>query len=255
MGPKKSSDNDDNDDIEIVEDKNGLLDLLRKMDNRMEAMEKNLNRVLNVVQEQKKQIEKLEKEVKKEQEDNKKMRDEFEESRERISELEQRQRFNNIIINGVKQEKNEDVYKIIESLGSKLGIVNCMQDVHKAHRVNTLAKNKIKPIVVRLSNTSVRDRWTAAYRSKQLYKERLYINEHLTKTNQDLLYKAKKLKEVNGYKFVWIRDCKVMIRKSETSRIYVIRTMKDLETYMTITPPLLSDNAEEYLSATSTFSY
>ncbi|KAL1447925.1 hypothetical protein WDU94_005444 [Cyamophila willieti] len=128
-----------------------------------------------------------------------------------------------------------------------------MKSVQIAHRVNTLAKNKVKPIVVRLSNSSTRDKWTAAFRAKQLYKDKIYVNEHLTKSNQDLLYKAKKLKEVNGYKFVWVKDCKIMIRKNETSRIYVIRNTRDLETYMTITPtpPTQTENADEYLSATS----
>ncbi|KAL1448088.1 hypothetical protein WDU94_015637 [Cyamophila willieti] len=201
-GNKKSSSKND-DEIVIVDDEEGVIDLLRKMDCRMEDMEKKLNRVLQVVESQKKKIGELEKELKQVKEDNKKMKEEFEESRERM---------------------------------------------------NTLAKNKIKPIVVRLSNTTVRDRWTAAFRAKQLFKEKLFINEHLTKTNQDLLYKAKNMKEVNGYKFVWVRDCKVMIRKNETSRIYVIRNVKDLETYMTIRPSLMSDNAEDYQSATSTFS-
>uniref|UniRef100_A0A8D8XMK6 FP protein C-terminal domain-containing protein n=1 Tax=Cacopsylla melanoneura TaxID=428564 RepID=A0A8D8XMK6_9HEMI len=248
-----------NNSVVIVDEKSkkmeneDMMNLLTKMNSKIEDMEKKMNRVLQVVEGQKEKIGKLEKELAKEKEENKKMREEFAESKEMISELQQRQRLNNIIINGVKQERNEDVYKIIETLGNRLGIVDCMKDVQTAHRVGTLAKNKIKPIVVRLSNSSTRDKWTAAFRAKQLWKEKVYINEHLTKSNQDLFYNAKKLKQVNGYKFVWVKDCKIRIRKNETSRIYVIRTLKDLDTYMTLQPPpsLLSEQGDEYLSANS----
>lgn len=229
-------------------------DILQNINAKLEklpSMEKKLNQVLAVVESQKLKITELEKKIDSQAEHNKKLQDSLEKSNEMIEELQQRSRLNNIIVNGVKQVKGENVYKLIENLGKKLNIQDCMKDVQIAHRVNTTKTDKVKPIIVRLTNSSARDRWTSAFRSKRLYTEGLYVNEHLTKKNQELLYKVKNFKVTNNYKFVWVKDCKILIRKDESSRIFVIRKEEDLQRIVPSLPtPALGNDVME----TSSFS-
>ncbi|KAF6211482.1 hypothetical protein GE061_011994 [Apolygus lucorum] len=46
---------------------------------------------------------------------------------------------------------------------------------------------------------------------------RIFINQSLTFTNRQLLNRAKIFKADNGYRFVWVRNGQVMIRKDENS--------------------------------------
>ncbi|XP_026678951.1 uncharacterized protein LOC113467137 [Diaphorina citri] len=151
-----------------------------------------------------------------------------------INNLEQRSRMINITINGIQQKGNENVLKIVEEIGRKLGFVKPLEDVQAAHRVNSMNKKKPKPIIVRLLNTKTRDKWTAAYRQKKLWHENFYINEHLTRRNQELLYQTKQLARKKNYRYVWTHDCKILIRKNENSKAYAIKNLDQLENILGI---------------------
>uniref|UniRef100_A0A8D8Z569 FP protein C-terminal domain-containing protein n=1 Tax=Cacopsylla melanoneura TaxID=428564 RepID=A0A8D8Z569_9HEMI len=262
MTKRKSQEkNASDDDVTVIEqDKKGntsdRTSLLVDMSNKLSSMEKKMNQMLNVVNTQNKKITKLEGEVKELRVENQKLQEELKSCKEITDELAQRSRMNNIIINGIRQEKNEDIYKVVEGIGLKLGIADPLKDVQVAHRVGTTREDKVKPIVVRLPNTSTRDKWTSAFRKKQFYKEKWYVNEHLTKRNQSLLSKSKDFKKANNFKFVWVKDCKVLIRKDEKARIYAIRCEQDLERIInpdSYRSPTMSDTTEDYNSASSNF--
>uniref|UniRef100_A0A8D8R0M1 FP protein C-terminal domain-containing protein n=1 Tax=Cacopsylla melanoneura TaxID=428564 RepID=A0A8D8R0M1_9HEMI len=192
-------------------------------------LEEKLTKMMNLLLEQKVQIEKMEKKMNEQMEENKKLRSELKEAKDEVSDLQQRQRLNNIIINGIPEAKGENVIKIVESLGDKLGISNPGFHIQVAHRVKTKTANKVRPIVVRLINTRTRDAWTMAFRQKQMWKQKIYVSEHLTKKNQDLLAKTKELKLKHQYQYVWVKDCRILVRKNEKSRVYAVRNEDDLE--------------------------
>ncbi|KAI5718811.1 hypothetical protein M8J76_000589 [Diaphorina citri] len=269
-GRKSGGNKNSDDDVQILEtNEAGVLQsssdndmteckqLLMKMNKKMETMEKKMNQVLAVVESQKKKISELEKEVKNQKVENNMLKENLEKSQELIDELQQRSRLNNIIINGVRQEKNEDVYKLVENLGKTLGIMDPIKDIQIAHRVSTTKKDKIKPIVVRMANSSTRDKWTNAYRKKQLWQQNIYINEHLTKKNQQLLFKCKQLKQTHNFKYVWVKDCKVLVRKDENARIIAIRNEKDLSRIMPLSHAVQNpiedrlETTEDFASASS----
>lgn len=255
---KKTEQNDglnlstDSDEVEIIEHKMTDRELLINMSKKLENMQKQMTQVLMVVESQKKKIVEMENVIQKQKADSDELKVQLDISRELIDELQQRSRINNVIINGVKQEKHEDIYKIVETLGGKIGIVNPLSDVQIAHRVNSTNPGKIKPIVIRMTNSKARDQWTAAFRKSHLWKDKVYVNEHLTKKNQDLLFKTKQFKKANNYKYVWIKDCKILIRKDDQSRIFAIRNETDLNR-MRLNPSLSSNGSEDYVSVTSSF--
>ncbi|KAL0892586.1 hypothetical protein ABMA27_015683 [Loxostege sticticalis] len=56
----------------------------------------------------------------------------------------------------------------------------------------------------------------------------IYINDHLTVQNKNLLSKAKALAKESNFQFVWVKHCKIMARKSPTSPIIMIKTEREL---------------------------
>lgn len=249
MGKKDKSDK--NADIETKDNPEENMsdrELLVNMSRKLESLQNQMSQVLMIVESQKKKIVELEKEINKQKTANEDLKKHLEDSQDLIDELQQRSRLNNVILTGIKQDKNEDVMKVVDSIGKKLGIMNPLDDVQVAHRVNTTMQGKIKPIVIRMANTKTRDKWTAAFRKSDLWKSKIYVNEHLTKRNQSLLSQAKKFKKEHKYKYVWVKDCKILIRKDESSRIFAIRNEEDLKRFMPGQSPAFT---EDYASALS----
>ena len=69
---------------------------------------------------------------------------------------------------------------------------------------------------------------------------RIYINENLTRQMRQLFWSTKqKLKDV--FKFIWIQDGKILIKKSEVEKkVYTICCESDINKYI----PVISDNRE-----------
>lgn len=57
----------------------------------------------------------------------------------------------------------------------------------------------------------------------------LFINEHLTGKNKQLLKRAKEVAKVKNFKFVWVRFGKIYMRRNETSQFLVIESPSDLD--------------------------
>lgn len=51
----------------------------------------------------------------------------------------------------------------------------------------------------------------------------IFVDEELTKATYDLFKRAKQELRGVGYKYVWHRDGKILVRKSDDSRIVAIR--------------------------------
>lgn len=55
----------------------------------------------------------------------------------------------------------------------------------------------------------------------------IYINVHLTAYNKKLFWLARQLRSA-GYKFVWVKDGQVKVRKNEHSKVININTPDDI---------------------------
>lgn len=52
---------------------------------------------------------------------------------------------------------------------------------------------------------------------------RVYANDHLTLQNKILHKKAREFCSYNNFKYVWVRDSKIFIKKTDTSKAILIR--------------------------------
>ncbi|KAL1446597.1 hypothetical protein WDU94_013890 [Cyamophila willieti] len=147
---------------------------------------------------------------------------------EEVNELQQRSRHINVVIRGINEQRRENVWEIVESVGNRIGIQDPGKDIQICHRVPTRASGP-RPIVVRLVNSKTRDKWVKAYKEKQLWKQKLFVTEHLTPYYQNIFYHTRKLAKEKDFKYAWTKDCTIYLKKNETSQLHVIKRMSDLD--------------------------
>lgn len=178
---------------------------------------------------------------------------ELKEANEKIAELQetvdrhdQLSRMNNVEILGIPARHGENLYSILSDVSAKVGITLSDADVDYVTRVRrypeTLNGGKTKPrepaIIVRFAQRRSKDKLMAAVRSRRGLtttdigfsgpSNNIFIHEHLTPKNKLLLNRSREYKTEHNYAFVWVRDCKILMRKSESSPIIRISGEADL---------------------------
>lgn len=60
--------------------------------------------------------------------------------------------------------------------------------------------------------------------------DNIFINEHLSYGTKLILKQAKDMAKQNGFKYVWVRDGRVLVRKSDRSSVISISSDDDVKT-------------------------
>ncbi|XP_047032303.1 uncharacterized protein LOC124639116 [Helicoverpa zea] len=158
----------------------------------------------------------------------------------KIDFLEQQSRNCNIEICNVPEKRGENLLNIIEMVGSAVNFPICQKDIVSIHRVQhaTQQGNKPKSIVVKFTSRIFRDNLISAYRlTKTLKAEKIgiagstatvYINEHLTLKNKQLFRKTREAAALHNYKYVWIKNSTILVRKRDDTSAFAIRSEGDI---------------------------
>lgn len=153
---------------------------------------------------------------------------------------EQWSRMSNVEVKGIEQTKNENLFDIMRKIGTKINYPINKSQINFVTRVPTREPESIKPIIVCFSSRYIKEDFIAAARSEfkttpltadQLQlkgKHRIYINDHLTTKNKNLLSKTKKAANEANFRYVWVKHAKIHIRKTDTSPVIIIKSEKDL---------------------------
>lgn len=150
-------------------------------------------------------------------------------------------RLQNIEITGIPEAKEENTIDIVQKITQHLGVAIEPSDLEFAHRVQprrVASAERARPIVVRLRQRYIKDQIIAAARRRRNMNardvgmggenNRIFINEHLTKENKMLLRACKqRAKEVN-FKYIWTKNCRIFVRKIDTSPPIPINSSLDL---------------------------
>ncbi|CAH2104622.1 unnamed protein product [Euphydryas editha] len=150
-------------------------------------------------------------------------------------------RMNNIEISGVPQKHGENLLSILNCISITIGFQLQETDVDTIHRVRRFitsvdsrkdADPRHPAIIVRFCQRRRKDALMAAARERRNITTAdaglpgpctpIYINEHLTTRNKLLLKKARDFKNQNNFKYLWVKQCKIFIRKDDKSKIYLI---------------------------------
>lgn len=158
---------------------------------------------------------------------------------QKMLEFEQASRKLNIEIVGLEQLPNENINEVVKKLADTLEVSS--ENIEWASRRHQRKQsNRPAPIIVGFKNTggaAARNSWLAK-RSKLIelnssmitggsQKHKIYINEDLTKTTRMLLWNTKiQLKAI--YKYIWVVNGKILVKKAEGDKSVCIRSEEDI---------------------------
>ena len=130
---------------------------------------------------------------------------------------------------------NEDCKMIVLDVAKAAGIQAQLGDIQIAHRIMA---SKNKQIVAQLSSRAIRIEWMKKFKGERnlnankinrAFKDNpVFVNEHLTVRNKTLLQETKSFAKMKNFKFVWVNDNRILMRKTENSKILRIRDQTDL---------------------------
>lgn len=160
---------------------------------------------------------------------------ELKETRKELTELQQYSRRNNVEIKGVPVQEKENLVAVIKSISTYLKVDINESDLEVVHRVPTREKSQSN-IIAKFISRIPRDKFMNATKKQRLTttiigfegSTPLYINDHLCPANKVLLGKALKAKRENNWKFTWVSGGKILMRKTENSRVLHITCAEDL---------------------------
>lgn len=165
----------------------------------------------------------------------------------RLMQVEQQTRASNIEIQCVPENKNENLVNTVQQLGKIIKCPIADQNIHFCARLAKLNAKSPRPraILVKFSSPRLRDEFIAAtikfnknnpndkLNTSHLgiattKKTPIYIAENLTPEGKALHAAARiKAKEL-GFRFVWVRDGKIFVRKNEGTNYVYIRNHETL---------------------------
>lgn len=154
-----------------------------------------------------------------------------------LGDREQWSRLNNVEVKGVPLRKDENLFSIINALSKKVGYEFPKSQINYISRVPTF-NSKEKSIVVSFLNRYVKEEFIAAARAQKNLTasdigfggdtQRVFVNDHLTPEQKVRLTKTKALKKSRNYLYVWVKYCKIHVRKDDTSPVMIISKDSDL---------------------------
>ncbi|CAG4964370.1 unnamed protein product [Colias eurytheme] len=165
----------------------------------------------------------------------------------RLAYTEQHLRESNLEINGIPENRSENLSNCLNQLAKVVNADIKDDDIMQVTRIAKINKDDGRPraVVAKLRSPRHRDILLAAVQKynkcnsdDKLSTHHLgiggtnkpvYVAEHLTPANKILHATARlKAKETN-YKFVWVRNGKIFVRKNETSQALQIRCLDSIK--------------------------
>ncbi|XP_031332757.1 uncharacterized protein LOC116166258 [Photinus pyralis] len=150
----------------------------------------------------------------------------------RVTKLEQYKKRKFIEIHGVDGDKStspEDKFKIISE---KIG---CEGIPYKTVDLINLKSSNI--LLVKLHTVENKEKfikmgkmwWRNFSEEERKTTKRLYFNEHLTPENRLLFRETRKKSAALGYKYTWIKNGRILIKKDDSAKVLSVNSVKDVE--------------------------
>ena len=161
----------------------------------------------------------------------------------RLNIVEQHSRQDNLEINGIPENQAENLVSTVVQLGKTISCNIEANDISSVSRVKKLDSQSSRPrsIIVKLKNARKRDevlasvmkfnrvRVTDKLNSSHLgyggAKQPVFVSEHLSPQNKIIHAEARKMAREKKYKYVWVRDGRILVRKEDGARAIQIKTL------------------------------
>lgn len=176
------------------------------------------------------------------QEENTALKTEIAAINTKLSNIDQINRSSNIEIQSVPESRMENTVDIFAKLCSTISYPCDMNSIKHCHRVAKMNNQSNRPrnIIVTLSSPLQRDQLISAVKqfNKKQQRDKLnskhldisgdarpiYVCEHLTPANKALHAATRKAAIAKNFKYVWVRNGKIYMRKGDTSKHIIIRS-------------------------------
>lgn len=234
--------------LKAIEDKlDNLATSLKKMEtvpDELKTIQSSLNFLSDMydnltkeLQEEKKKRETLGKEMSVLKNQNQWLHRELTKTKIEINELNQYGRKNNIEIHGVDIKDNENLSDIVSEMSKVLRLPPIVPtSIEACHRLKT---PKIKPaIIIRFTNRKDAEQWLQKKKtgltSKNLISggsdDKIFINENLTPRNRELFWQSRMAAKKHSYKYVWVKNGQIFMKKDDTTSKIQIHCYDDIPT-------------------------
>lgn len=168
--------------------------------------------------------------------ENMQIKTEIKELKFAVTELKQYSRRTNLEISNLPESENEHISEVLSKI-EHISQSNITEDIIAAHRVPSYNKDRPKAIVVQFKSKDSRDKHLKILKACKLNASNInprftdspvYVNEHLTPELKSLFFDARKTRVEKQFKFCWVKDGKIFLRKNESSRVLRIKSQEDL---------------------------
>ncbi|XP_054276212.1 uncharacterized protein LOC128995272 [Macrosteles quadrilineatus] len=156
---------------------------------------------------------------------------------EQLQDLQQYSRIDNLEIVGVPLTKNEDVYAVLKAVANTIGTPWKYEDISIAHRVPS-TRQRYPNIIVKFTRRVSKTTWLLAAKEIDLTAKMLhqsfpdtpiFINEHLTGHAKETLNCAKKLVKEKKLAYAWVKEGKILVRKTADGKPARARSPEDVK--------------------------
>lgn len=172
--------------------------------------------------------------------ENIKLKKELKELKDKIDTHENILKSKNLEIHGIPNEKAEKLNQTVLNVAKNFGIDMHEEDIDYVYRIKSNRKettDKPGPIIVSFTRKEIKERILSSRKNRSIFaaeigfqnsKNQVYINEHLSKRNKELLWQARKIKKEKNYKYAWYKNGNIFLRKSDNTGIIKINDESDL---------------------------
>lgn len=225
--------------FDLTQKVNDLLTLkteISELTHAVNFMSDNYDKLFKELENNKKEIISVKQEVENLKKDNEEKNNIIYEMKEQVEQLEQYSRNQNVEITGIKQVPDEDCKQIVLKIAQELNVDININDIDVAHRTYSYNKKYPPSIVARMVTRTKRDELITKKPLVILNNNipgtaigsKVYVSEHLTSANKNLMRLAKiRAREVN-YKFVWFKYNKLLVRKEYNTPVIRIFNEEDI---------------------------
>jgi vacuolar-type H+-ATPase subunit I/STV1 len=156
----------------------------------------------------------------------------------RVDELENYSRRNCVEIQGIPEDKGEKTIEIVKKVGKALSVDINDSMVDACHRVGKAERDRPRGIIVKFVRRTDKEELMSRRRErKRDFSTRhldmptdkpIYINDSLSPARRRLLALARQIRRDKGYKYIWLRNGNILLRKDEGSPVVELRNQADL---------------------------
>jgi hypothetical protein len=153
-------------------------------------------------------------------------------------ESEQLMRKNSVEVSGVPEVPDEDVFQVVEKVGKGLGIEVTRDMLVGCHRQGRKgSEDKTRGIIVNFAKRKHKEEFLQKRRLKKMLTTKdidlpgnafIYINESLSEESRKILNAARDVKRKKGFKYLWVRNGKILLRKEENGNVITLSSMEQV---------------------------